>query len=89
MVLAEPIDSSLSSNRRIRFGRIASDKVGSAERQRPLQRPPESKFGPETERNESGKVGTAGKGNAKAKNWKAKQQEPASAGNRTRKSLIE
>ncbi|MFD3658603.1 hypothetical protein, partial [Streptomyces sp. NPDC058620] len=28
------------------------------------------KFEPETERNESGKVGTAGKGNAKAKNLK-------------------
>ncbi|MFE4320464.1 hypothetical protein ACFRI6_21420, partial [Bacillus subtilis] len=37
----------------------------------------------------SDRVGLAGKGNAKAKNWKAKQQEPASAGNRTRKSLIE
>ena len=61
-----------------------SDKVGSAERQRPLQRPPESNSDRKRNEKESGKVGTAGKGNAKAKTWKANAR-----GNRTRKSLIE
>ncbi|MFF5899570.1 hypothetical protein ACFY8O_27095, partial [Streptomyces argenteolus] len=73
MVSAEPIDSSLSSSQPIRFGRNASDKVESAERQRPFRRPLESNSDRKRNGNESGKVGLAGKGNAKAKNWKAKQ----------------
>ncbi|MEU5619022.1 hypothetical protein ABZ774_19180, partial [Streptomyces sp. NPDC047802] len=74
MVLAEPNDSSLfRANSRIRSGRNASDKVESAERQRPLRRPLESNSDRKRNEKESGRVGLAGKGNAKAKNWKAKK----------------